>query len=472
MSKAVKADFSVSGLGGDSVLGGAGTMSNPANEGATLFFQMAPGMNIPYEYGGVKQEIQGYRDSAWIGTTLMISPIYDVVGKDAVKFLNAICINDFTKLGLNGLRHAVICNDKGQIMTDGVVIRIAEDRYRTYWLNPPIDYLLKKSGLDVSGEDKTGTEYFIQIAGEKSLEILEDAFEADLHDIKFARHRKAEMDGKTVEVIRLGMSGNLAYEIHGPMSDFDAVYRKVWASGEKFGATKLGMHAYNLFNHTEAGFPNIHLHYPFPWFESDQGLSDYLAQNPALGGMNSNRKLAGSVGDDLQSRFVTPYDVGWDFLVNFNHEFTGKPALEQIAKNPGRRVTTLEWNADDVAAVFATMLRPGQTPCDDITKQSDLSLGENSFNGYTEYRADKVLVNGRQIGISSGRIISYPYNSMISLAFIAPEYAAPGTEVTVLWGTPGTPQKEIRAIVAKYPYNQELIRNEDRDVAEIPGYRK
>lgn len=36
MSKAVKADFSVSGLGGDSVLGGAGTMSNPANEGLSL----------------------------------------------------------------------------------------------------------------------------------------------------------------------------------------------------------------------------------------------------------------------------------------------------------------------------------------------------------------------------------------------------------------------------------------------------
>ena len=131
--------------------GGSGAMGNPAIEQATLLFQMAPGMSIPYEYGGVKQEIQGYRDSAWIGTTLMISPIYDVVGKDAVKFLNSICINDFTKLGMNGLRHAVICNKKGQIMTDGVVIRIDEDRYRTYWLNPPIDYLLKNSGMDVTG---------------------------------------------------------------------------------------------------------------------------------------------------------------------------------------------------------------------------------------------------------------------------------------------------------------------------------
>ncbi|MBC3798148.1 hypothetical protein GH807_13980 [Acetobacterium tundrae] len=30
--------------------------------------QVSPGKSIPYEYGEVKQEIQGYRDSAWIGT--------------------------------------------------------------------------------------------------------------------------------------------------------------------------------------------------------------------------------------------------------------------------------------------------------------------------------------------------------------------------------------------------------------------
>lgn len=259
-----KAQFNVKGMGEGSVLGSNEEVKNPAAEDATLFFQMAPGMNIPYEYSGVKHEMEAYQTSAWIGTTLMISPIYDVIGPDAVEFFHSICINDFSKLGMTGLRHAVLCNDEGQILTDGVVIKIADEHYRTYWLNPPIDYYMQNTNLDVRGEDKTGTEYFIQISGEKSLEILEDAFQADLHDIKFAKHRKESMDGHEVEVIRLGMSGNLAYEIHGPMEDYDYVYRKVWESGQKFGARKLGMHAYNLFNHTEAGFPNIHLHYPEP----------------------------------------------------------------------------------------------------------------------------------------------------------------------------------------------------------------
>ena len=235
-----------------------------------------------YEFEGVKKDIDGYRHSAWIGTPLSASPIYDVYGPDAVKFLNSVCVNDFSKLGMNGLRHAVLCNESGQIMTDGVAIRVGEDRYRTYWLAPVLTYLTETSKMDVHGEDITGSEYIIQVAGEKSLEILENAFQQDLHDIKFARHRTAEVAGKAVDVIRLGMSGNLAYEVHGPIQEFDEIYTKIWESGQKFGASRMGLHGYSLHNHTEAGFPNINLHYPLPWFESGEGMAQYMRDRKSV----------------------------------------------------------------------------------------------------------------------------------------------------------------------------------------------
>ena len=89
---------------------------NPLMEGASLLYQVAPGALLPYEYRGVRPEIKAYQTSAWIGTALMISPIYDVYGPDVIKFFNSICTNDFSKLGMKGLRHAVICNEKGQIV--------------------------------------------------------------------------------------------------------------------------------------------------------------------------------------------------------------------------------------------------------------------------------------------------------------------------------------------------------------------
>lgn len=456
--------------------------NSPVYEGATLLFPLGPGLIMPYEYTGYKDEILASKTSAWIGLSLMMSPVYDVKGPDAVRFLNSICVNDFTTLGDKGIRHAVICNEKGQLLTDGVVIKIAEDTFRTYWLNPPIDYLVKTSGMDVEGEDITGREYFIQIAGEKSLEILEKACESDLHDIKFATHRMTKIGGKDMRVIRLGMTGNLAYEVHGPMEDFEEVYRRIWDAGRSFGAKKLGFHAYCL-SHTEGGFPNIHIHYPLPWFESDEGryavdggLSAYLKDRPDIAVYNINRRLRGSVGDDLDVRFVTPYDVGWGYLVNFNHEFPGRKALEKIAQNPPRTVVTLEWNAEDIAAVYATQFQGREVePCERIdARPLDMFYQDNIIGWPAEgyiYRADKVMADGKQVGISTGRICSYYYNRMISLGFIDPRYAELGKELTLIWGTPGTPQKEIRVKVARYPY-VDLIRNEDRDVETIPRYKK
>ena len=441
---------------------------NMALANAKLLMQPVPGVYVPFDYEGTPVESTAYRTSAMICTALMSSPIYDVVGPDACAFLQSICVNDFTKLKYTGLRHAVICNDKGQILSDGVVIRIAEDRYRTYWLNPPIQYLCETSDLDVHGEDMSGTEFFIQVQGEKSLEILEEAFQADLHDIKFAKHRIQDVDGMPVQVIHLGMTGNLAYEVHGPIDDYAKIYNKIWESGKKFGAKQQGQHTYSLFNHTEAGFPNINLHYPLPWFESWDGLTKWCYDHPGISNMNINRHLHGSVGDDLETRFVTPYDIGIGFLVKFNHEFTGRAALEKIAEHQTRNVCTLEWEPESVGKVFAAMNTPGNR-VEDISEPCDCRYLYNFANQCFEYRADKVLdASGNMVGISSGRIHSYSYGSMISLGFIDPACIQEGRELTVVWGTPGAQQMDVKVRVARYPYNKDLVRNEDRDVSEIP----
>ena len=408
----------------------------------------------------------------------MISPVYDIKGPDSIRFLNSICTNNFSKLGDNGLRHAILCNEKGQIMTDGVVIKIARDHYRTYWLNPPIDFLLRTSGMDVRGEDLSFQEYFIQISGERSLEILERACASDLHDIRFATHRMTQIGGKSMRVVRLGMSGNLAYEVHGPIAEFEEIYQRLWAAGQHLGARKLGMNAYSGPNHTPGGYPNIHIHYPLPWYESDEdryrGLNDYLRENPQLGFFNQNRRITGSVGPELQQRFVNPFELGWGKLVRLDKpdDFPGRAALASLGNKPGRTVVTLEWNAEDFAAVYATQLMGRDvTPCEPIDAPLDMYYQANAV-GFARgegciYRADWVQASGRNIGISSGRVVDYYYNRMISLGFIDPSYAREGNELEVLWGTPGTPQRRVRVRVAPFPFH-DSIRNEVRDVADVP----
>ncbi|OFW57607.1 MAG: hypothetical protein A2133_03490 [Actinobacteria bacterium RBG_16_64_13] len=56
---------------------------------------------------------------------------------------------------------------------------------------------------------------------------------------------------------------------------------------------------------------------------------------------------------------------------------------------------------------------------------------------------------------------------MISLCSLDAPYASLGTEVRVIWGEPGTRQKQIRAEVSRFPYLNEN-RNEDIDATVIP----
>lgn len=450
-------------------------LNNPVFSGASLISPIAPGMYVPYEFEGVRIEAAASRVTAWIGTQLMTTPIYDVKGPDSIKFLNSVCVNDFSKLNENGVRHAVICNEIGQIMNDGVVIKLADNHFRSYWLNPSLGFLVETSEFDVQGEDVSFTEYFIQVDGERSLEILEEACGSDLHDIGFARHRLAKIGDKDMRVLRLGMSGGLGYEVHGPISDFEEVYSKVWEAGKSLGAKKLGMHAYAGPNHTPGGYPNILIHYPMPWFESESGkfagFTDYLNGRQHLASFNFMRQLKGSVGEDLNNRFVTPYDVGWGNLVNFNKidDFIGRDALEKLSQQNHRRVVTLEWNADDVGEVFASQLKGADVePCESIDLQMDLNYQEFVQKGLGFcYRADKVMAGAENIGISSGRCIDHASRHMLSLAFIDPAYAINGTELSVIWGTPGTPQRAIRVKVAPMPYH-DMTPNSERDVSDIP----
>jgi vanillate/3-O-methylgallate O-demethylase len=458
------------------------TLKSPLFEGATLFFPFGDGLIVPYEFEGVQVEAAAARTSAWIGTQLMISPVHDVKGPDAMRFLNSVCVNDFTKMTDKGVRHGLICNERGQIMSEGVVIKLADDHYRTYWLNPPLQYLIDTSGMDVVGEDVSFQEYFIQIDGERSLEILERATGEDLHDIGFARHRLVKIGDKDMRVLRLGMAGGLGYEVHGRIEDFDEVYSKIWEAGKAFGAKKLGMHAYAGLNHTPGGLPNILVHYPAPLFESEEGrfsgLSEYLSTRPYEAVFQYNRRLRGSVGSDLEARFVTPYDLGLGGLVNFAKpdDFPGRTALEELSKAPPRKIVTLEWNADDVAAIYATQLSGRDVePCENITQPTDYSyqdfiLGQGQPDKGYNYRADHVMSDGKIVGISTGRVMDYHYRCMLSLAFIDAEHEVIGTELTLLWGTPGTPQREIRVTASKFPFH-DAVPNRLRDVATIPRLR-
>ena len=187
-----------------------------------------------WEYTGWRDEVMSWKESCYIHGHLNPSPTYVLRGPDALRFLTDFCVNSFATFPVGSSKHAIMCNDEGNIMVHGMLLRLGDEEFISYWLSPWLPYLLMKhgEGYDVQGEDLTGQVFLFQIAGPRSLEVLEAATGDNLHDIRFLRHRPSTVDGRDVNVIRIGMAGTLAYELHGALEDALPVYRKVLEAGD------------------------------------------------------------------------------------------------------------------------------------------------------------------------------------------------------------------------------------------------
>ncbi|SKA90619.1 Glycine cleavage system T protein (aminomethyltransferase) [Agreia bicolorata] len=432
---------------------------SPVFEGATALAPFGPFL-VPAQYSSPREEFLAARTTAWLGTFLNTSPVFDVTGPDAVAFLNSVAVNrDFGKLPEGGSRHMIICNDDGQMLADGLCVKLGENHFRTYWLAPVLDFHLRRSALDVHGSYVLD-EYFFQVDGPKSLEIMEKVTGADLHGLRFGRNTRVALGGGAAVVHRLGMSGSLAYEVHGHSTYALAAYEALREAVEAAGGKPQGFLNYALGNHTIGGYPNQFQHFLYPYAESGSELAAFIAQVPHL-----DLGLAGSAADSRANVYLTPYDVGWGNLVNFDHDFPGKTALQRIAQDPPRQAVTLEWNADDVAAAFSTQLRGRAATAADLVTTPGFTLEEFAS---LKMRVDYVLADGGKIGVTAGRTIDYRENRMVSLAFIEREFADEGSPVVVLWGDTEESRVEIRATVAPMPYFRGDDRNEVFDTTRIP----
>ena len=150
------------------------------------------------------------------------------------------------------MKHGVMCSEAGLIAAHGIVERKSDDHFESWAGGPPGLRMRDRISFDV--EIKRLDYYLFQIAGPTSLKVLEKVTGESFHDVGFLRFRDTRIDGIRCEIGRIGMTGGLAYELHGPIEDATAVYDAVYKAGQEFGIERLGWGTY-LVNHVEGGFP-------------------------------------------------------------------------------------------------------------------------------------------------------------------------------------------------------------------------
>ncbi|MCP5143756.1 MAG: aminomethyl transferase family protein [Gammaproteobacteria bacterium] len=404
----------------------------------------------PWEFSGWKQESLSWKQSCYIHTGLS-GPVVMIDGPEADAFMSYICTNSLKVFPQGMMRHAVMCNDGGLVASHGILQRYDNGQYRYFAGGPWPMVMAAKTKFNVRTwmED----EYLTQIAGPRSLEALQRACGEDLSDIGFLRFRTTRIAGKQVEVGRIGMSGNLAYEVRGPIADGAAVFDAIYQKNREIGIERLGWRTY-LVNHVEGGFPQMMWTFSGamiyePIFREMVGEDSFALHCHRSGSYNP---------DNLRARLRTPFEVNWDRTVRFDHDFIGAEALAAVAKAPPRRTVTLRWNAEDVIDIYASLFRPGQE-----YQTMELPTTPTWLENMLEH-ADRVLLDGREVGMSSGNIYSYYFRESLSMGCLDVELTEPGTELIVQWGNYGGRIKDVRVTVDRFPYL-----TEDRNDAVATG---
>jgi glycine cleavage system aminomethyltransferase T len=391
---------------------------------------------------GWKDESMSWKEGCYIHGGLSGPGQIRYHGPDVVRFLERIFVNNFSRFKVGTAKHAIACTEEGLIAGHGVLERLAEDDFRIFVHGQWAPYQHSLTDLAVTQEIQNN--FLFQVAGPKCLETLRAATGEDLSDVGFLRFKQVTVAGKPCELMRIGMAGTLAYELHGPIEEGPAAYEAILAAGAPHGIKQLGWKTYYV-NHIEGGFPQQIWTF-IPATYGNQDFLEFAATAPTYRVGPAKPLMCGSVDPaDMRARYRTPHELGWQRSVVFDHDFIGRAALEREHSAPKRTIVTLEWNSEDVMDIYASYFRPGEE-----YKCIEFPVTPH-YMGVIGH-ADHVMKDGADVGVASGVVYSYYFRKVLSHCTIDIDQAQIGNEVIVRWGDHGGRIKDVRAVVSRYPY--------------------
>lgn len=439
------------------------------NETASPHFGRSGGAKaaaIPPAFSNWRDEQRSWHESTALFHMSHHMPELFLEGPDAAKVLERLGVNSFENFTTDRAKQFVACSPTGHVIGDCIVYRHSETRFQlvsSMFVQNWVQFNAETGGFDVtvsrdyqSAENPTGrrVNFRFQLDGPTAGEVFADAVDGTPSEIKFFRTSTVRIAGVEVLALRHGMAGNHGVELSGPFEHEGVVRNALLEAGEPHGLVPVGTIAYFTTPLSNAWMP-----YPVPALYNDERLRSFREWLPA-DTWEAKIQLGGSYcASQIESYYVTPYDLGYEGIVKFDHDFVGREALEAVNAEDRRKRMTLVWNQDDVVRVLGSQFGDGPR-----YKAIDLPFANYAFNQFDVVSTK----DGGSAGLSChAGYVSYE-GETLSLALLDPKFAESGTELVITWGEPNGgsrkpqverhEQTEISATVAPAPYSAQVRR--------------
>ena len=205
----------------------------------------------------VNRECRAVRASVGLFDASTLGKI-EIVGPDAAEFMNRLYTNSWTKLETGRCRYGVMLNEAGFVIDDGVIARVAADRFHVTTttggaprvLHHMEDYLQTEfPDFNVWLTSTTEQWAVIAVQGPRAREVLAPLVEGIDISAAAMPHmslRTGKICGVEARLFRVSFTGELGYEVNVPADYGRAVWEAVHAVAEPLGATVYGTEAMHV----------------------------------------------------------------------------------------------------------------------------------------------------------------------------------------------------------------------------------
>ncbi len=413
------------------------------------------------EFSNWQDEQRAWRQSAIFQDMSYHMSEHYFEGPDVVRLLSDLGVNSFQGFGPMQAKQYVVCNYDGYYIGDCILY--CEEKNRVTLVGKPAagnwvafhaetgDYDVRLAEVNRPSAHLSDRRVFrYQVQGPNADRILETVNGGPLPQIAFFKMGRFNVGRHTVTALNHRMSGAPGYEFWGPSEEGPEVRDLLIEAGAEFGLTRIGGRIYPV-TAVESGWAGSVL----PAIYSGDKMRAYREWLPAAGFEGAISVGGSHATGNIEDHYQTPYELGYGFMIKFDHDFIGAEALKAIGQTKNRKKVRLVWNDDDVTDVYASALGGGD----------GYKYMEMPYANYCTSPQDVVLSGDRQVGVSYYPVYSVHAGGWFSLAAIDEDYATDGRQLELVWGEPDGGsrkptverhlQKTIRVVVDSRPVKRD-----------------
>lgn len=171
---------------------------------------------------------------------------YRFKGPDAERFLLGVLARDIRRCRPGRGQYTIWCDDKGYLLEDGVILRVAKDEYWLTSARPNLHYfqnLISRHDLTIA--DMSNDYGILALQGPHATNVLNVLVSKPIK-LPYFGITQTKIAQKPVTVTRTGFTGDLGYEIWVEANDALTVWDALMEVGKGYNITPMGVTALSM----------------------------------------------------------------------------------------------------------------------------------------------------------------------------------------------------------------------------------